>query len=182
MATGHEGQSGVANKCPNDMSWSENLRRGMLALLVHPFAPFYEPKFNYQCLMSRQTYCCENQTDPTGKPHDGHPAHNGTSPVLASNRPPPRGEPTTGYPEMLRDHFVTLFGRKNSSDLMRMARGPVDASKQSWLSKLYPSQHVDHKNWLMISQLAVCTVALAFFLAQDIKYALSYLKTRRAGR
>lgn len=51
----------------NCISWLENLKNGIWALLIHPFFPLLETKFDYKCLFSYQPYCCiENKT------HDRH--------------------------------------------------------------------------------------------------------------
>lgn len=157
------------NKCFNNITWTENLRRCVLATLLHPFAPFYEPKFNYACLFSRKPYCC------LADDHCFMSQHQLASTIVTANF-------SKGYPSLLKDNIIStlnwtinqFLGNNLKSNYHEINSGTLVIS--NFLTKY---AGYSWKTWLLPVQLVLCTTALSYYLIKDVKYLIYHFKARR---
>lgn len=150
--------------CLDSIGWLENLKRGAVGLIIHPFLPFYhETKFNYGCLFSDRSDCCIREE-------------------VVSSMPKIKLDPS--QISIFRSHLNSLYDSINSIEIKRLAQQathhmPRDIPN-SKISRLYRSlSDYEPTRIFLISQLAICTVLLSFYLATDIKVIIGRVRNLR---
>lgn len=170
--------TGVEEHEHDVISWLENLKRGALYLLLHPFFPFHHTsRFNLGCLLSRQSYCCS--VDGCSQPVDGSHLNFATR----AGNPSPR----QGYAGLLINHANELLGRTNTATLTESATiQKLDQQETALLNFLRPD-YIRRLIEIPVGrlrtiQLILCTIALTYYLVQDTKFVIRYLRTRRNNK
>lgn len=155
----------------HNVTWLENLTRGAGALLLHPFLPFYETKFDYKCLFSKHSYCC-NQWDPKVDPRQ----------ISANNDY--LNKSYTRYFDLFRDNLRLLIEGLDFThrplDKNPIETGESLVSRASGLCiNMMRFVKIKPKNMFLISQLILCSISLSFFIVKDIKDVVRYVKTSK---
>lgn len=164
--------TGIESHQHHFIGWLENLKRGALYFILHPFFPFRQTDdFNLNCLFSRQTHCCSvNRCGRDITEQDSnHIRHLNETVTLQ------------GYASLLKDHVNRILDRTNATSLAnhavhRFYQRTISAEDSRWdnitkIAKLSYSK-------LLSIQLILCTIVLSYHLILDIKFVLRYLRVR----
>lgn len=177
MVTRAENGAGSVPFAPinlSHLSWLENLKRGLLAILIHPFLPFSEPNFDYKCLFFKGQHC--------------HLADNVTlvnNQTIVENYTTSLANETSfgGYADLLKGHLASALRHFN---ITMDAKAPTPESDRSIqqadllsnIARYLQSHNRKGGGLLYIVQLLFCTTALSYYLVQDIKYLINYFKAK----
>lgn len=154
----------------NNITWVENLTRGAIAVLMHPFLPLKETGFDYNCLFSKRNYCIVRSRCNLEFGHEGH--------IGDSNKQNP------GHLHLPKSIFETFKNwaipisktRVNSSSLLH--------NMESYLSQFYVylrnyAPKTKSKCLLLAGQLILCNCLLTYYLIEDIRKVYQYISNYR---
>lgn len=156
------------------ISWIENLKQGALNLIVHPFLPLRDIKFNYHCLFAKKIYCCSVDHCNRGTNTHDHDANNVLTDIATQY--------AKSYASIFKEHLCSITNHFNSNNRADHQVGThhSESGVHNYLDKFLPKQ--PSGLWLLTAQLVLCSVALSYFLIDDVKFVINYFKANKTRR
>lgn len=173
LAPASGAESSSTADCPNHISWSRNLLNGFLSVVLHPFVPLMNCKFDYRCLFSKMSHCCAR---PSGQ--------NSVLPIdhraIASCR--------ISKTDRISDYIRQWADNINILGINRQGVASNGIDKQAAIHKQLETSPIGSRTinslskykYLNIAQLIFCNALLTYFLFKDLKMVSRYLRSRLA--
>lgn len=159
----------------NYITWVENLSRGAIAILIHPFLPLKEYGFNYSCLFSKQLYCFVKSS------HTSISAHHTRICGLSKQNPT-----YLNHIKLFLEKIPNYIKQNAPNNKIHTdSIGLVD-NLESYIVHAYTrlrdyAQKPRPNCSLIAGQLALCSCILTYYLIKDIRYVYHYAITYRSN-
>lgn len=134
----------------HELTWLDNLKNGILNLLLHPFTPLMNYGFHFDCLFSNSSHCSNGESDAKLLVSKESLAQDYFRHVknYMSQMLPPWGDQYSNSKEHARPGQDIRFWLENRSKLF------------------------------VCSQLVLFTMVLIYRLAKDVRIIIKYVKSR----
>lgn len=152
------------------ITWIENLSRGAVALLIHPFLPLKDYGFNYSCLYSKQPCCLVRMS------RNSMSAHQTSVKSFSKDYP--------AYIQIPKSILGTIFSHLIQITPTNKVWNDSVGNSESSLSYAY-MRLKDYavknkpKSSLIAGQLVLCNCLLTCYLIEDIRYIYHYILNYR---
>ena len=159
------------------ITWFENLLRGIKFFILHPFLPFYDHGFNYQCLFSHKGQCCSTSdcVQVDSNQVDSSILNRGTDGSFIESF----GE----FIKLIVSKYIQSTSRTNVDSIQ------VNRTNLSATGKLIaPLDHVGRfllaqtSKLALVVQLVLCTIALSYHVARDLNNIVVFVSRMRKRR
>lgn len=154
----------------SNITWVENLTRGAIAVLLHPFLPLKETGFDYNCLFSKQRYCIVQSRCNLKFGHQGH--------IEDLNK---QNSDHLHVPKFIFERFQNWT--VSNSETRADSTGLLN-NIESYLSQFHVylrnyASKTKPKYLLLAGQLILCNCLLTYYLIEDIRKVYQYISNYR---
>lgn len=157
----------------DSISWIENLRRGVSALILHPFLPLKNFKFSYSCLFSSHSYCRVDREELIRYSDKDNSQYSKIHP------------PTDN---LFRKFSRSIFHALDiSTNLLEKDRTYLHKPEENRIPKKlleffrHISKRMIHEPGcaFLVAQLLMCSIILTYFLIKDLKKLAGFFIKKR---